>query len=694
MQTGISASNHTKKSYIAPHKRNKYIYSAAPGIFWGFLRKRAKTVEELRELMALCGVGSCVGSCAGSFGSCDNSGGKSIYGFMGTSPPAKVVDLKARNPQKQLTARIGSLLFLAFFAFAMIGCQRYYCEDGRKVKDEKDCYTATDDAIFEISSIDDLNSKTAQIQQTIADGKSVEVKFTGSPTTAQAQFGILETFGSIYREHTDKININYNGFAVNPATEGLLLTHETWRSWGCLKLGANGSIKWVVPSNEAALFNNQGQGNAVVGNAPPVTKRTIDVQTNAELVAAPQQVRDYLPIYTEEILLKVGKSFLLTRPGMNAMTELVTLEKQPNQFALHNGQARFSGLEDNTITIDYAATMHRMNQRNMLPNNVTLAGGKYYHLQTGAQATRDSLLGISGVIYTFPEAYTNAMPNLNKEIPRKLTCNRDVEDARTIFSSVANFLDTYKGEIQMVMSPRADKPWGEQNFVGFSNAFSKHCDVQNPRIPVQDGVSTKLKFQNAPVVGNYVEFFEEPQADGLNISPVNFGTDGSGELTLASFEKALFATGYPYPRITKINVPGRNIPLNIKANKSEYIDGTQIVVSLSFLKNVEMANQIRGPTIDGSKDYIFASNLKIYVDPELRNEFQTLLTIHDWNIEHVFLRGYGIEITNCTWTYGLPAGKQPFDWKANNAGTKANEYQKKKATNFAPLLGRDNQRKN
>ena len=298
-------------------------------------------------------------------------------------------DMNASNHAKRwckklLTAKIVFLLFLAFFAFAMAGCQRYYCEDGRKVKDEKDCYTTTGDAIFEILSIADLNSKIAQIQQTIANGKSVEVKFTGSPTTAQTQFNILETFGGIYREHIGKVKINYNGFAVNPAAEGLLLTHETWTSWGKLKLGANGSIKWMVPSNELTLFTNEGQGSAVVGTGAAQTKRVLEVWNDAELAAAPQQVRDYLPIYTEEILLKIGKSFLLTRPGMNAMTELVTLEKQPNQFALHNGQARFSGLEDNTITINYAATIHRMNQRNMLPNNVTLAGGKYYHLQTGA----------------------------------------------------------------------------------------------------------------------------------------------------------------------------------------------------------------------------------------------------------------------------------------------------------------------
>ena len=92
----MGASNHAKRWYIVPHKRTK---SYAPtGIFWGFLMKQVKNVEELMELMVLYGAGSC----AGSFGSCNSSGGKSIYGFTGTSPPVKVANLKNKKSQKAL----------------------------------------------------------------------------------------------------------------------------------------------------------------------------------------------------------------------------------------------------------------------------------------------------------------------------------------------------------------------------------------------------------------------------------------------------------------------------------------------------------------------------------------------------------------------------------------------------------------
>jgi len=556
-----------------------------------------------------------------------------------------------------------------------MGCQRYYCEDGRKVKDEKDCYTAAGDAIFEISSVEDLNSKTALIQQNLANGKSLEIKFVGSPTTTQSQFNILETFGGIYREHIEKVKINYNDFAINPATEGLLLTHETWTSWGKLKLGANGSIKWVVPSNEVALFNNDGYGNAVVGNGPAQTKRTIDVQNNTELVAAHPQAITYLTIYPEEVMVKVVKSFSLTSDGMASMAGMVGMERQPNQFKFHNGQSRFSMLEDNSVKINNAVAIHRMNQLNMTPNNVTLTGGKYYHLQTNAQATKDSLLAINNVVFTTPEAFTSAMPaNMNKEIMRKLTCDRDVEDARTIFP--ANFLDTYKGEIEMVMPSRSDKPWGQQNFVGVNNGFLKHVDIQNPRSPAQDGVATKLKFATAPILGHYTVRDDEPDeqpwaSNGFNLSSINFGdgTDRSGEKSLTSYEKMISTTGYLFPRIQRINAPTtRQIPLNIKTTKPEYIDGIYTFVSLSFLKKVANANQIRGPTIDGKEDLLLASNLKIYIDPAISSEFYYLLGMVGGDAYVVLEAGYGIKITNCDIIGLLPASKQCFDWKANNAG--------------------------
>ena len=150
----MDASCHTRTPYRKLPKRKK-VSTVLPK-FWDFLVKLAQkgviSLTELMENVTLGGVECSVGSCGGS-------GGTSVYGFIGTSPPiAEPIKKEARMFRNLIATGkekvlYGSTVLLAFgMLFSSCG----------KCKDSKSDFPAQKDENGKVWVLTDWNDKTCQ----------------------------------------------------------------------------------------------------------------------------------------------------------------------------------------------------------------------------------------------------------------------------------------------------------------------------------------------------------------------------------------------------------------------------------------------------------------------------------------------------------------------------------------------------
>jgi len=554
-------------------------------------------------------------------------------------------------------------------------------EGYRIVGDDKNCYYEPigegSELVFEITSVEDLKNNLFKIKEALSSGKNVEIKVTGQLVTDNSQYQVLESFGTIRKEYGAKIKVNMNGNAVVPAKDGLFLNHETWTGWSKLTLdinndapgGAKGDAKWTAPQNELVLFASEGQGNGIFNAGPPQTKRTIEVQNDTELQAAPNEVIAYQGVY-EELYVKFAKKFDFSNPGASALESLVGMEKQ-NMFEFHNGSSRIGPAND-SIHMNYAAAAHRLNQLNAL-EATSLGGGKYIYLGTSAQASRDSLLSINNLVYRFPEANSDNMPNCTKEIPNVLHLVREKEDVRTMFS--AQFLNSqYKGKVELRPASRPNLPWKEQNVVGVNSAFLDRYECKNPDIPAKQGINGPTVWSQTPLIlGEYYDTttgYLPGTPDGLNVDILNFGLDNeSGKKIQANYEKTINITS-PSFAISKIYSPNRNINMKIQTNEEKFKDGGKIIVDASFLVRQSAASNVPGTTANLEPDVIQVENLKIYVGPDMLESYFYWYGLTGGH--YAFLAACKIVCTNCDLlVLEMPAGKECYNWQGGKGGQKS-----------------------
>lgn len=213
--------------------------------------------------------------------------------------------------------------------------------------------------------------------------------------------------------------------------------------------------------------------------------------------------------------MQIKKSFDCSNPGARTLDKFVALEKLPNSFAFHNGQPGKIGPANDSIHMYNAATCARLHQLNALAQT-TLAGGKYFHLGTSDQASRDSMVNMTNQVFRFPDAYSNNMPNWNREIADVLHINNKM-DVRTAFPT--QFLTQNKGRVELRAMPNPALPWKEWNVCGTNNPFLDHFEIQDPYIPVKQGIGGTTLYSQKPIIlGEYTQDPDFLTPDGLNVS--------------------------------------------------------------------------------------------------------------------------------------------------------------------------------
>jgi hypothetical protein len=530
----------------------------APGKFWSFLLHQVqKGLMSFDALMA-CATSCHAESCAGSM---SNAGGKSIYGFTGTSPPASRV----------FTIFVICILSLAtLFPACKKPCNLKPKDGYTIVGDDHNCYYKLIDESSnldpKIKNTEDLKSKLEQIKKEVIDGKTVKLKMMGQLAVTEEQFEILQEFGAILKSFAGKISVEWNGNNVCPAQAGILLTHSEWTEWNKLPLGsggagAKGSIKFEVGGNEIELFIKDGQDGGELIKGTPV----VDISTHADLHGAPQLIVDLYQQYQNTPVVKFRKKLELDNGAdMTALQAMLLWPELTGKFTWHNGQTKQLFATD-SVAVANATVLHLMDKYKLLGSN-TFNGRKYPFILKVGPNSLDSVPNTLQAV-RIPQSNSN-----NLKWPKAMPNRIDIVDDWNVGTGIPQQVYTGWGNnIKLVAAEKPELPGGRQNVCGVNDQFLDY--LSEPAGDAKAGVPFKFTADQDLILAEYYKGILPPVGPrSLNISRIDFGGgNSSGPKLEASW---LIATDLSDPNLFADVTRNGDIPLNTQTDKDEYYVGT------------------------------------------------------------------------------------------------------------------------
>jgi len=558
------------------------------------------------------------------------------------------------------------------------------------VGDDKNCYYELAFTELEITSVEELSSKLSQIEQGTQIGKGVALKMMNQLATAEAQFQIWNEFGALQQTYGEKITVNWNGNAVVPAQNGMQLFYSDWTDWNKPPLGVNTSggakngAMWLVAPNEIELFERDGQNSGNLGKGNPA----FNINSREDLHSVPAEIEKVYNQTGNTLALKFNKAM---PGGFGNGTDVDVLHALQGplkgKFVWHNLNAQTQQFLASD-SVNMTASAYHMMCINVGMQATTMAGNKFAYISNIVPGTMDTLASLNNQFFRVGKLHSTQL-NWSKAVPSEieLAPSNTPWDIETIPQALYN---TWTKDIHLTNGTKSDRP----GVTRADNDFTNHLRVPvAPEAPYAKFAFVSDQDMQFAEYEPDINTLPPPEPKYLNITELNFGLKGnSGPKVEKSFIDALGSGNEDRLASRSYN----NVQLNVQTDRSECIasDG-KLILDFMWVRRARDAVGIQ----NGSNAGMVLSNYKLYLnDPGIANYFYEY---HNGN-PITFLNSYRIHPTDVDIITELPPGKEAFGvvGQVNMApGKTANfmdywgQAQKKKQTNFAPLLGRDNVKK-